>query len=299
LGKLDRKGGLRGWQWLFLLEGLATVLAGVASWWLVHDFPDTARFLSERERAQVIWRLKQDQQKSAGGEGFSMRNVVAAFLDTKVLLACFIYMGCLGPLYAFSLFLPTIISTLGYSGTTAQLYSVAPYVVAAFGTICLGFIGDRYGYRSLLNMMSCTIAIIGFALLLGSQNSHVQYLGTFLGALGVYPTIPLTISLFSGNLEGSYKRGVAIGIFVSLGNFQGAVSSNIYRRKDRPRYKLGHSVVIAYLCMIWIGSLVTFFYLRWEMAARRAGKRNYRLEGKTQEQIDQLGDLHPDFVYQY
>ncbi|ORY81511.1 putative MFS transporter [Protomyces lactucae-debilis] len=299
IGKLDGKGGMKGWQWLFLLEGIATVFAGAASWWLIQDFPDTAKFLTERERAQVIWRLQRDQQKSAAGEGFSVRSVLRAFFDVKVLLACVIYIGCLGPLYAFSLFLPTIISTLGYSGTTAQLYSVAPYVVAAFGTICLGYIGDRFGYRSLLNMLSSTIAIIGFALLLGERNKNIQYLGTFLGALGVYPTIPLTISLFSGNLEGSYKRGVAIGIFISAGNFQGAVSSNIFRAKDKPRYILGHSVVIGYLCLVFFGSFATFLYLRWEMAARRAGKRNYRIEGKSQHEIDQLGDLHPDFVYQY
>src|SRR4051812_34245300 len=101
---------------------------------MVHDFPDTATFLSEQDRARVIRRLKEDQQSSAEHEEFKMAYFWAAITDYKMYLGMFIYMGVDMPLYAFSLFLPTIIAQMGYKSTKAQLMSVPPYACAAIAT---------------------------------------------------------------------------------------------------------------------------------------------------------------------
>ncbi len=66
-----------------ILEGLATVLAGVASFWIVQDFPDTAKFLSEEERTVVIRRLQGDDQFSAAGEKLKMKYIWMSFADWK------------------------------------------------------------------------------------------------------------------------------------------------------------------------------------------------------------------------
>ncbi len=132
---MDGLGGRPGWAWIFILEGILTVLFGFASFWAVHNFPDEATFLSEQDRARVRRRLRLDKQASAGHEGFEMRWVWMALKDYKMWLGMVIYMGCDMPLYAFSLFLPTIISELGYSSTKAQLLSVPPYAAAAILTV--------------------------------------------------------------------------------------------------------------------------------------------------------------------
>ena len=69
--------------WIFILEGLLTVIAGIASFFIVQDFPDTARFLSERERAFVIHRLQADDQFSAGGEKLRWSYIFKSILDWK------------------------------------------------------------------------------------------------------------------------------------------------------------------------------------------------------------------------
>jgi hypothetical protein len=79
----------------------------------------------------VVRRLKEDQQSSAEHEEFKMKYVWLAIKDYKTWLGMIIYMGCDMPLYAFSLFLPTIISELGYKTTKAQLLTVPPYAAAA------------------------------------------------------------------------------------------------------------------------------------------------------------------------
>lgn len=108
-------GGKHGWSWIFILEGLATVLVGVASFWMVFDFPDEATFLSPDDRRRVIRRLKVDQQSSAEHEDFKMSYFWDSVKDWKTYMYMIIYMGADGPLYAFSLFLPSIISAVSIS----------------------------------------------------------------------------------------------------------------------------------------------------------------------------------------
>lgn len=109
---MDGVGGKKGWAWIFILEGLATILVGVASFWMVQDFPDKASFLSPDDRKRALRRLADDKQASAGHEQFEMTYFWESVKDWKTYLYAIIYMGSDMPLYAFSLFVPTIIEEL-------------------------------------------------------------------------------------------------------------------------------------------------------------------------------------------
>jgi nitrate/nitrite transporter NarK len=207
-------GGKSGWSWIFILEGLTTIIVGIVSYWMVHDFPDDAKFLNPQDRARVIRRLKEDNQSSAEHEEFKMSYFWASVKDWKTYAFAIVYMGCDGALYAFSLFLPTIIAELGYTATRANLLSVPPYAAAAITTISVGWYADRTGQRGLSNIVASFLGITGFSMLLGSTQPGVKYAATFLGAMGIYPCIANTISWCSNNVEGVYKRGVTLGIVI-------------------------------------------------------------------------------------
>ncbi|KAL8719729.1 MAG: hypothetical protein Q9225_003299 [Loekoesia sp. 1 TL-2023] len=289
---MDGIGGKKGWSWIFILEGLATVLIGIVSFWMVFDFPDEATFLSDADRQRVIRRLKADQQSSAEHEEFRMSYFWASVKDWKTWLYAVIYMGCDSPLYAFSLFLPTIINGLGYKSTRAQLLSVPPYAAAAVLTVTIGYIADRTRQRGLCNMGVSVFGLVGFAMLLSAKSPGVQYAGTFLGALGIYPCIANTITWASNNTEGVYKRGVTLGFVIGWGNLNGIVSSNIYRVKDKPKYRTGHGIVFAYLTLFLLGgSALQYVLLKRENARRRTGKLDHLTIGKTEKEIEELGDI--------
>lgn len=57
ISNMDGIGGKPAWAWIFILEGLFTVLVGIASFWIIQDFPDTAKFLSEEERKKSLQML--------------------------------------------------------------------------------------------------------------------------------------------------------------------------------------------------------------------------------------------------
>lgn len=295
---MDGVGGRPGWAWIFIIEGLVTVLIGFASFWMVHDFPDDAKFLSPEDRARVIRRLKLDQQSSAEHEEFKMSYFWDAMKDWKMWLGMVMYMGSDMPLYAFSLFLPTIINDLGWATSTvrSQLMSVPPYIVAALFTVFVGWVADRTKQRGICNMSVAMIGVVGFAMLIGSANPQVQYAGTFLGAFGIYPCISNTLSWVANNVEGVYKRGVVLGFVIGWGNINGIVSSNIYF--DGPRFFQGHGVVMAYMAVCLVGgSALMYVLLRRENARRWRGERDSWIEGKSEKEIEMLGDRRPDFIY--
>jgi predicted MFS family arabinose efflux permease len=190
------------------------VIIGIASFWMVHDFPDEARFLTPSERQRVIRRLREDGQASGRSEELRSVYVWQALKDWKTYLFMVIYGGSAGSLYAFSLFLPSIIKELGYTSTKANLLSVPPYGAAFALTITVGWLADRTKRRAAFNLAVSLLAVVGFGLLIVSENARVKYAATFFCALGIYPTIANTITWASNNIEGVYKRGIVLGMVI-------------------------------------------------------------------------------------
>ena len=288
-------------------------MIGIASFWMVQDFPDQAKFLSDKERALVHQRLTDDKQASAEHENFVWKHLWASLRDWKTYTSSLIYMGCGAGLYAFSLFLPTstdlllcvaltdrraVIFQLGYKAIHAQLLSVPPFFAAAVLTVIVGFIGDKTKQRGLCAMLTSPLAIIGFAMLLRSRSTRVKLAATFLAAMGIYPCIPNTITWVANNTEGMYKRGVTLGIAMGWANLQGVVVSNVYSGADAPDFTKGHAVILGYLTLcLFGGSMLHYLLLRRENARREVGLRDGWVEGRSQNETKFLGDQRPDFLY--
>lgn len=176
--------------------------------------------------------------------------------------------------------------------------SVPPYACAAAMTVFIGWLADRTKWRGYCNMVVSFMGCVGFAMLLASSNVHIQYAGTFLGAMGIYPTVSNTLSWASNNVEGVYKRGVMVGVVVGWGNMNGVVSSNIFMPAEKPHYRTGHGTVLAYMFVcLFGGSIFMHLMLRRENRLRKAGQRDHWLEGKSAEDIRMMGDVRPDFIY--
>ncbi|KAI0954507.1 hypothetical protein AcW1_006382 [Taiwanofungus camphoratus] len=279
-------GGKPGWAWIFILEGLVTVIAGALSFFIIQDFPDNAKFLTEAERTVVVRRLQSDDQFSAAGEKLKMRYIWKSLLDWKTWLTMLLYMGTDGPLYAFALFLPSIINELGYTATPANLLSVPVYVLACIFTCLVGFIADRYGRRGYLNILCLVVGAIGYIILIVSRDAGVSYFAVYLAACGIYPSIPNVIAWVSNNVEGSYKRSVSLAMVISFGNVNGAVSSNVYRAQDKPWYTLGHGIVLMYIGIGLICSVSYLLLLKRENRKRDRGERDEIIKGVNEERTD-------------
>jgi hypothetical protein len=180
---MDGVGGKPAWAWIFIIEGGVTFIAGLASFFIIQDFPDTAKDLTEPERAFVVRRLQSDDQYSAAGESLKMRYIYRSLFDWKTWIGMICYMGVDGPLYAFSLFLPSIINELGFKATPANLLTVPVYAVACAFTVGVGFWADRVGHRGWFNVGFLCVGMAGYIILVASRNAALSYFAVFLAAV--------------------------------------------------------------------------------------------------------------------
>ncbi|SMG26555.1 MFS transporter [Paraburkholderia susongensis] len=134
---LDQVKGLAGWRWMFLLQGLPTVLCGIAALWLLPDGPRTAAWLSRAEQDVVIAGLGHDVQGSTHTK--FMREV----LRPKVWVLCFAWFTLMCGAYVLSFWVPAIIRSFGVSGAFALgLWTGVPYGIGVIGMILVGYHSD-------------------------------------------------------------------------------------------------------------------------------------------------------------
>ncbi|KAI4867807.1 MFS general substrate transporter [Hypoxylon rubiginosum] len=306
IAKMDGIGNLEGWRWIFILEGLATVIIAAVAFFVLYDFPETASFLTEKEREFVVFRLKYQGQlqgkepartQVAQAEEFEWRYVLAAFKDWQIWVNIFVYWGIVCPLYGISLFLPSIIRNLGYSSSAAQLMTVPIYITAAILAVVFAFLSDRVGKRSPFVILLLLLMMVGFSMCISSTNPRVIYGGVFIVACAIYPAFPGVVTWLSNNLAGSYKRSAGMAIQIGIGNLGGAMASNFYRQKDSPQYKLGHGLELAFIS---IGIVAAFILVIVYGTINKRRDRIIQEGGETQFTIEELstqGDRAVTFRY--
>jgi MFS family permease len=106
IGKMDGMLGHRGWRWIFILEGTLTCVVAIFFFWLIPNFPEDVKWLTEDERQFVKARLQIDQGKSARDRPMSARDVGRVFKDFKIWLGGLMYFGLIVPAYSFAYFAP-------------------------------------------------------------------------------------------------------------------------------------------------------------------------------------------------
>ena len=164
-GILEMRGtaGLSGWQWIFILEGILTFVVAVIAYFVMQDYPATAKFLTQEERDEIQARLKRDRSSLA--DEFDLKYLWAALKDWKIWVHMFITIGVYTGLYSYSLFLPTIINEMGTATTPemAQLMTVPPYVVACIFCVSAGWYADKLGQRGIFMIGFMIIAYVFYA----------------------------------------------------------------------------------------------------------------------------------------
>ncbi|KAK4992832.1 hypothetical protein LTR66_006171 [Elasticomyces elasticus] len=291
-------GGYNGWRWIFIIEGLLTVVVGLASKWMVVDWPETAKFLTENERALLIARLRVD-----GGAATMNRLDKAAakrvFGDWKIYTGIVMYLGVVNTGYATSFFIPTIIKELGYTSTAAQVRSIPIFIVATICALIVAWTTDRLRHRYSFTLLGVCVASIGYILLLCQSRIPVgvRYFAIFLVTAGGYMTQPVTLAWVNNCMGGHYKRSVSAAMMVGFGNCGGLVASNVFIAKETPRYPTGYGTSLGLLWVCAIACTVLFFGVRAENRKRDRGERDHRLDNAAE--ADNLGDDHPHFRFGY
>ncbi|TQN70218.1 putative transporter, partial [Colletotrichum shisoi] len=266
-------GGILAWGIGHMREGIATVIIAIGAYWFIQNYPDTAKFVSDKERRFIRARLAADSD-ATHNEKFTWGNVMDAIKDPKCWLYGLGFHTMSLPLYTFSLFIPTIIRNLGYTAAVAQLLTIPPYAVAFVTTLTVAIYSERTGRRAFFIMGSSAFAAIGYIILLANGDPTgkpgVSYLGTFFAAAGIYPSTALVLSWPAINVSGQTKRAVGNAMQITIGNLGAVLGTQLYGANDGPRYFVGHSFALGYLIANIVVCGILYIVLKRENTRREA-----------------------------
>ena len=221
---LDGAGGLRGWQWLFIVEGLPAVLLAPLVWRRLGDTPATATWLSEAEREWLTRTLAAEQVARPEAHG-SLR---AAFASRRLWTLAATYFSTALAIYGISFWLPQILQGLsGASAATVALISSVPYLAAAVAMVIVGRHSDRTGERRWHVAGSASVGAAGLALAALNSSSLVLSIAALsVAAMGVWSMLGPFWALPTAFLAGRAAAG-GIALVNSVANVGGFVGPTL------------------------------------------------------------------------
>jgi ACS family tartrate transporter-like MFS transporter len=215
---LDGFGGLKGWQWLFLVEGVPAVILSVVVFFYLTDRPALARWLAPDEREWLAGRLAAEERQRRASEAIS---VGQALRDWRVLTLALIYFGAVAANYGTAFWLPQIIQGFG-AVTKFQigLITTLPYLVGAIGMVLWGRHSDRHMERKGHLVIALAIAAAGIALAGVLNDPILKMAALTVAGFGVFANLPIFWTLPAAFLSGS-AAAAGIAIINALGNLAG------------------------------------------------------------------------------
>ncbi|KAI1347842.1 retrograde regulation protein 2 [Xylaria sp. FL0043] len=290
---LDGAANIPGWRWLYIVEGLVTVVwAGLCVVLIPRNY-DTAYFLNAEHKALMAKRAKEMEAYSGGSGHYTTADVREAAKDVKTWVHSVAQIATVTILYGFGTFLPIIIKE-GFQFSTEQAqYLVIP--VNLWGSlVCVigAVLSDKYSARFLPLAICAPFGIIGYAILLCDVSSGVQYFATFLIATACFFCTGGNIAWLSVNCAPDGKRAGSLGIQLSLSNIGGVIAGQIYQSNAAPAFTLGHAWSLGSLSVAWLA-----YWVMWMIYKRRQScKDNLNAAGDVTAE-EMYTDRAPDFKY--
>lgn len=220
LQNLDGWHGLRGWQWMFLLEGVPAAALGFVVYACLSNSPDEARWLSEDEKRMI--RIDLPKETAPHASTPPVEAALDALRDPKVYLLSFLYFAAVCGGTTLSFWMPTMIQSLGVkSMQTIGLISAVPYAFGALAMILYGRHSDKRGERRW--HYAVAVAIGGAGLALTSWTAAYMWLSVALIAIaiaGSVSSLPVFWAVATTQLS-RQSTAAGIAIITSLGNLAG------------------------------------------------------------------------------
>src|ERR1051326_5822236 len=159
---LDGLLDLKGWQIMYLAEGIPTLLIGILTLFVLTDRPEQAKFLTQEEKAWLSQRLAAERIAKEAVRTFSIRE---SLIDPKVLLLSLNYLGIVTASLGMLFFIPQIIKSLGVTSNMAVGWlTMVPYICGGVGLIVWGAISDRMNERRWNLLIACIVSTLGLVI---------------------------------------------------------------------------------------------------------------------------------------
>ena len=214
---LDGALGLKGWQWLFIVEGIPSVLLGVITWFYLTDKPERADWLSAEQKT---WLANKLDAEVAAKQAAKHMTLGQALSSPKVIMLSLIYFGFVSALYGMQFWLPQIVKAFGLSNAQTGFVTAIPYVFGTAAMILWARHSDAKRERVFHVGAPFFLTAIGLAASSFTSDPTTTMILLTVTAIGMFCVFGVFWALPTAWLSGTAAAG-AIALINSIGNLAG------------------------------------------------------------------------------
>ncbi|KAH6713503.1 pantothenate transporter [Leptodontidium sp. MPI-SDFR-AT-0119] len=282
--------GLSAWKWLILTEGLFTILLGLVVFFYLPDFPSSAKWLSDKEKAFLQARLPRNSPRAAESS-FSMKEFIVSFKDIKIWLFLFCWAFYTVGTTGLQFYQPTVIANLGFTGIAkVQLLNIPSAIFSCILTIVFGIFADTGRIPQPLIPLSFMIIIQAcYAVLYTFPSTGGVYSATILagGFSTAWYTMmwPWRVQTTSGATGSAF----AIAFANSYGQIGGAVGSQLFNSRYAPRYATSFGIAMGFIGAAIVMNIITWgFTWRVDVETRRLKRERIKAAKRGEAVLDDV-----------
>ncbi|KAK4896879.1 hypothetical protein LTR27_005126 [Elasticomyces elasticus] len=297
--------GIASWRLLFLIEGFPACLVAVWAWWWIPDSPQTARWLSTRERKVATMRMRKEGESDNRGMSekpgsqpsntprhkrkFQWKEVLRTLTDKKAYLTAAIFFCCNVAFSSMPVFLPTIVQGMGFSSLSSQGLSAPPFLLAFVVVLVTAFLSDRFRSRSVPMMLHAVMAMSGYIFLavagslrVGHTLEHIlRYLAVFPICAGFFSLVAIVITWTVNNQPSDEGKGTGMAMLNIIGQMGPLLGTRLYPDVDGPYYVKGMSVCAVAMALAGVLAFALRLVLKAENARQRRAWEEAEEEGEA------------------
>lgn len=258
---MDGVGNLASWRWIFILEGIATVLLSSLIFIFLPDDPTRSKWLTASERDAILANRAAEGQASK--QHFEWKYLRQVVCDYKVWMCTWLAGSVNIVVFGFSYTLPTILVQMGYKAANAQLLTIPVYCAACICTFIAGLYSDRRQRRSDMIVVGFSVALAGLIMLYCLPKDRipgVRYFACCVLMSGIYMAFPGSLAWNSNNAETAGKRNISMAFQLTLASLATAAGTNSYLAHEAPQYTTGFgfsmamcaSSILVALGLVWL-----------------------------------------------
>ncbi|EXJ86631.1 hypothetical protein A1O3_03584 [Capronia epimyces CBS 606.96] len=290
---ISGRGGLSGWQWIFLVEGIVTIVFGAALWFILPDFPNQAKWLTDKEKAFIQARLPANAPR-AEELNFNIREVLSALKDKRMWLFTMVWATMTVGTTGLSFYQPTVIANLGFTSIArSQLLNIPTAVLTIIIIAISGFFADSAWLpRPVLPLSILVVIMACYSVLYTFPNTGGVYTATVLANAVSSSWYPLMWPWRVQTTSRATGSAFAIGFVNSYGQIGGAVGAQIFQSKYAPHYTVSFAIAMAMVGACILVTCLTWWVTRDTERRTREIKKARMAAAKRGESV--LDDVDPD-----
>ncbi|POR39352.1 Uncharacterized protein TPAR_00457 [Tolypocladium paradoxum] len=288
-------GPIAPWRLLFLVEGFPSVVVAVVAWSAIPDSPQTAPYLTRREKKVARLRLRGEHSSRAAkpASGLRARDLAAVFCDPVAWATAAMFFLTNMAYSSLPVFLPKIIADMGHDALAAQALSAPPYLVAFVVVLFTAHMSDRLRARAVPIVLHALASAAGYAALALSETLRLppslRYAAVYPAAVGFFNVVTLIIAWSINNQASQTRQGGGFALLQLVGQCGPLVGTRLYPDREAPYYSRGMQACACAMFSVAVLALVLRMYLQYRNRGMDRAEQQRAADGTTAEQEELVG----------